>query len=342
MQPSSIAPSNPPALAEGIGEIVRPLAAHFAALDDFLEDQVAAFEPEVQPLVRYTFQHSGKKIRPILVFFAGWSETEAQSPSADLVCGAAIVELVHLATLVHDDILDGAAVRHRMATAAEKYGSPSAVLLGDALFAHALRLAAGFPNVEVCRAVATATRQVCSGEIVQTLSKRELRVDFAHYYRVIDLKTAELFAVSAHLGAFLGRSSAEFDMAATTFARKLGIAYQIYDDLTDVVGQESKTGKTLGTDLAGGKPTLPLLLLLRALPGKSADELQARLLQGHTRPGDLEDLFRQHRIIEQVRDQFETILQEGEAALAAFADNPAVPRLLELSSFIRQAMRRQG
>lgn len=340
MQTSSIEPSNPPALAEGIGEIVRPLADHFAALDRFLEDQVAAFEPEVQPLVRYTFQHSGKKIRPILVFFAGWSEKEARSPSADLVCGAAIVELVHLATLVHDDILDGAAVRHRMATATEKYGAPSAVLLGDALFAHALRLAAGFPNVEVCRAVATSTRQVCSGEIVQTLSPPELRVDFAHYFRVIDLKTAELFAVSAHLGAYLGRQSPDFDRAVATFARKLGIAYQIYDDLTDVVGQESRTGKTLGTDLAGGKPTLPLLLLLRTLPGKDADELQSQLLQGRARPRDLQDLLRKHRIIAKVRDQFDGLLDEGEAALAPFANNPAVPRLQELSSFIRRAMRR--
>lgn len=340
MELSSTAPAAPPALAEGIGEIVRPLAAHFAALDRFLEEQIAEFEAEVQPLVRYTFQHSGKKIRPILVFFAGWSEEEMHAPSPELVRGAAIVELVHLATLVHDDILDGATVRHRMATATEKYGAPAAVLLGDALFAHALRLAAGFPDVEICRAVATATRQVCSGEIVQSLSEVQHRVDFAHYFRVIDLKTAELFAVSAHIGAYLGQAPDGFDPAATAFARKLGIAYQIYDDLTDVAGRESKAGKTLGTDLAGGKPTLPLLLLLQALPEKEAANLERTLLEGRADPAELSRLLHEHAIIAQVRSRFEAILAEGEAHLTPFTEHPAVPRLLDLSAFIRQAIQR--
>ena len=240
------------------------LAPHMADLDRFLHGQLGAFEPEIRQMADYCIDTSGKRIRPALVFLSGWRGPGAVS--ADLVRVAAVVELVHLATLVHDDIMDEADVRRNRRTAAREYGATAAVLLGDALFAHALHLATQFPTTEICAAVSESTRRVCAGEIVQTLRRGSINVTRADYQRIVDLKTAELFRVSCFLGARLAGSEPGYVEAASRFGRRLGIAYQIYDDIVDFFGDESRIGKTLGTDLASGKLTLPLLELLERLP----------------------------------------------------------------------------
>jgi len=240
------------------------VAPHMAALDQFLQSQLTAFEPEIRAMANYCIDTSGKRIRPALVFLSGWKGHDAVSP--DLVRAAAVVELVHLATLVHDDIMDSAAVRRGRSTAMLKFGPTAAVLLGDALFAHALHLATHFPTTEVCAAVSESTRRVCAGEIVQSLRRRSTDLTPADYQRIIDLKTAELFRVSCFLGARLAGSEDGYVGAVDRFGRHLGIAYQIYDDLADFFGREEKIGKTLGTDLASGKLTLPLYALMDRLP----------------------------------------------------------------------------
>ena len=240
------------------------LSPHMAALDTFLREQLASFEPEIRAMVDYCIDTSGKRIRPALVFLSGWRDPQGVAP--DLVRAAAVVEMVHLATLVHDDIMDEADVRRSRTTATREFGPTAAVLLGDALFAHALHLATDFPPTEVCAAVSESTRRVCAGEIVQTLRRRSTDVTPADYQRSIDLKTAELFRVSCFLGSRLAGYEEGYVAAADRFGRHLGIAYQIYDDLADFFGREEKIGKTLGTDLSSGKLTLPLFALLDRLP----------------------------------------------------------------------------
>src|SRR5580698_10029571 len=240
------------------------LAPQMAALDAFLRGQLDAFEPEIRAMVNYCIDTSGKRIRPALVFLSGWTDAETVSP--ELVRAAAVVELVHLATLVHDDIMDSADIRRSRRTAMREFGPSGAVLLGDALFAHALHLATHFPTTEVCAAVSESTRRVCAGEIVQTLRRRSTDLTPADYQRIIDLKTAEPFRVSCFLGARLSGATAGYVGASDRFGRHLGIAYQIYDDLADFFGREEKIGKTLGTDLASGKLTLPLFALMDRLP----------------------------------------------------------------------------
>jgi len=141
------------------------------------------------------------------------------------------------------------------------------VLFGDCLFAQALTLAAGFPTTEVCRAVATATKTVCSGEILQTQHRRDFQFTGERYFKVLEMKTAELFALSCELSAFLSGGSVEQRSTLRQFGLAFGTAYQIYDDCVDLFGSESVAGKSLGTDLAKGKLTLPVLLLWeRAAP----------------------------------------------------------------------------
>lgn len=311
------------------------LRPHMAELDQFLQGQLVAFEPEIREMADYCIDTSGKRIRPALVFLSGWSGDTAV-PSPALVQVAAVVELVHLATLVHDDIMDEADLRRSRQTAARRYGPEAAVLLGDALFSHALHLAAQFPTTEVCAAVADSTRKVCAGEIVQTLRRRTLNITRADYDRVIDLKTAELFRVSCFLGARLAGRSDACVQAAARFGRHLGIAYQIYDDLADFYGQEKRIGKTLGTDLASGKATLPLLLLLAQLPADDRERLTEELAGKRTpdiasRLAQMESLG----IFDLVSAEIEAELARAELALGAVVDAMQTGPLLELGQVLR-------
>jgi octaprenyl-diphosphate synthase len=308
-----------------------------AALDRFLREQIAAFEPEIRAMADYCIDTSGKRIRPALVFLSGWRGAERIAP--ELVRAAAVVELVHLATLVHDDIMDEADVRRNRRTAARVYGASAAVLIGDALFAHALHLASQFPTTEVCLAVSESTRRVCAGETAQTLRRGATDVARADYDRIIDLKTAELFRVSCQLGARLAGDEAGFVAAAATFGRHLGIAYQIYDDLADFFGQEQRIGKTLGTDLASGKITLPLFVLLDCLPA-ARTELMAEI-RGELPPQLALHLGQMHAhgVFHTVAEAIDTELARATAALAPWPTEPAAPLLLQLCDALRGQVR---
>jgi len=162
---------------------------------------------------------------------------------------------------VHDDVMDEAEIRRNRLTLAANWGNDIAVLFGDCLFAQALKLAASFPTPEVCRAVAMATNTVCSGEILQTQHRRDFHFTRDNYFKILEMKTAELFALSCELSACLSQTAPESRRACRQFGLAFGTAYQVYDDCVDLFGSERVAGKSLGTDLAKGKLTLPVLLL---------------------------------------------------------------------------------
>ena len=326
--------------AAGFADVYDPVKPYLAELDRFLQAQVEVLEPEVQEQVRYVFGHSGKRLRPMLVAYSGW-EGSAPDHKAQLVKLGAVIELVHLATLVHDDILDGAETRHRQETAAKKFGASAAVLIGDVLFSHALKLAAEFPTTEVCRAVAQATARVCAGEIAQTYQRGEVNYDRAFYFRVIQLKTAELFEASCRLGATVAGYSTEFSEAAGQFGRHLGIAYQIFDDLADLYAEETMIGKTLGTDLEKGKFTLPLLLLLEALPPEEREALLSRYRKGDpTVAAEFLRRLQDFPIFEAVVTSFESQLEDALATMAPHAGLAPVPPLRQIADLVRAQLGR--
>ena len=295
--------------------IVEPVSSYLENLDSFLKEQVLLLEPEVQEQARYVLAHSGKRLRPILVAYSGWHNDLADD--LGLIRLGAILELVHLATLVHDDILDEANIRHGNPTVAAKYGKDAAVLVGDVLFAHALCLASEYDTTYVCRAVARATSRVCSGEITQTYSKTELNFDRTHYYRIIELKTAELFGVACRLGAKVSGKSNLKAEALSSFGIHLGCAYQIFDDVVDLFAKESEAGKTLGTDLANGKFTLPLLILLESM-GEEERRAWINLYKSGQAKEALQSLdvtLATNPILGEVQKEFNASLNKAEEAL---------------------------
>jgi len=155
------------------------------------------------------------------------------------------------------------------------------VLLGDCLFAHALRLSTNFSNNEICRIVSEASAEVCTGEIIQTQRRFDLNLSVADYYKIIEMKTAALFGAACELGAFISEASPEIIGSLKTFGARLGTAYQIYDDILDIEGDEEEVGKTLGTDFQKGKLTLPVLLLLQSNDSALRDRARELLLHEH-------------------------------------------------------------
>ena len=244
--------------ADSWKQLMLPVEPFLEAVGRRLAEQVEAFDPDIVRYADYALNGQGKHLRAALLALTANALGEANDAH---VTAAVIIETVHLATLVHDDIIDEAEIRRGRLTLAANWGNEIAVLFGDCLFAHALKLAASFPTPDVCRAVAIATNTVCSGEILQTQHRRDFHFTRERYFKVLEMKTAELFALSCELAAGLSGLPVEQRNALRQFGLAFGTAYQVYDDCVDLFGSEAAAGKSLGTDLAKGKLTLPVLLL---------------------------------------------------------------------------------
>jgi octaprenyl-diphosphate synthase len=253
--PVSSPPStNPPGWRQ-IAESVEPFLLQVGSR---LLAQIDEFEPQIAAYAQYALTARGKQLRPVLVCLSG----EASGGLNDAhVTAAVIIEIVHLASLVHDDVIDEADLRRGRPSLAANWGNEVSVLLGDCLFAHALKLSAGFPTPEICRQVAAALNTVCAGEILQSRDRGNFEVARSHYFKVLGMKTAELFALSCDLGGFLSHATPARREALRHYGLALGTAYQLYDDCLDVLGSETAAGKSLGTDLAKGKVTLPVIIV---------------------------------------------------------------------------------
>ena len=251
--------------------------AQLYSVEERIRQQARAFDPAVEGYVAYAVESHGKRLRPALALLAGGATGNICPSHLDL---AVILELIHAATLVHDDILDGADKRRGQPTANAKWGNAISVLLGDCLFAHALKLSTSFPNGEISRRIAHAASEVCSGEIIQTQRRFDLKLSVPDYYKIIEMKTAALFAAACELGALINEAAPEVIDALRIFGLQLGTAYQIYDDVLDLAGDEAKAGKTLGSDLRKGKLTLPVLHLLQISDEAERHRLSEIILNG--------------------------------------------------------------
>ena len=249
-----------------LARVTLGVRAELEEVESRIAQQAAAFDPAIEGYVTYAIGSRGKRLRPVMALLSGGASGGITPGHVDL---AVIVELIHIATLVHDDIMDEAERRRAQPTVNARWGNSLSVLLGDCLFAQALNLSTNFDNSEVSRTIARAAREVCSGEIIQTQRRFDLHLAINDYLRIVEMKTGSLFAAAAELGAVLNGADLETTRALKDFGRKIGAAYQIYDDCLDIAGNETDIGKTLGTDLRKGKMTLPILMLLRSAP---ADE----------------------------------------------------------------------
>ena len=335
-EPSAVAhpkPVAPPAEAQTAWHhIIAPAEPFLHEVASRLREQISAFESDIATYAEYALTNQGKQLRPALVALSGGA-TGKINDSHVLV--AVIIEMVHLATLVHDDVMDEANVRRGRPTLAATWGNEISVLLGDCLFAHALKLAASFPTTEICRSVAAATNTVCSGEILQTQRRRNFELSRAEYFKVLQMKTGELFALSCDLGAFLSGAGAVQRSALRQYGLAIGTAYQVYDDCLDLFGSEAAAGKSLGTDLAKGKLTLPLLISLEraSVPERARIESMVREWEPHWFSGLL-GMLREHRALEDSQSVVHQYLQAAREKLAVLPDTQNRAGLAGLADYL--------
>ena len=307
-------------------QIVQPLEPFLGAVSKRMEEQISAFETDLATYASYALSAQGKQLRPALVGLAAAATGKIQDAHVTV---AVIIEMVHLATLVHDDVIDEATVRRGRPTLAVNWGNEHSVLLGDCLFARSLELAASFPTTEVCRAVSSSTRVVCMGEILQTLRKDAPRTR-ENYLKLLAMKTGELFALACDMGAYLSGAPAREREALRGYGLALGTAYQIYDDCLDVFGHEDTAGKSLGTDLAKGKVTLPLLVLLER---NDAVAVKAATLMGDYQPQNFSQvaaLLRRHGALAESLRVINDHLDTAKTLAGSLRDSEARAGLMSL------------
>lgn len=310
-------------------ELVRP---ELERVEASIREQVRGFDPAIEPYVAYICNTSGKRIRPALAILVGGA---VNGVSDDHVKLGVILELIHMATLVHDDIIDGANTRRMVPTANAKWGNSLSVLLGDALFSHALTLATDFNSIDICRKVGKASREVCQGEIIQTQRRFDLTFSKADYFRVIEMKTGALFAAATGLAAKLSGLDEDAEQRLYNYGMKLGTAYQIYDDCLDLVGSEEVVGKTLRTDLIKGKLTLPILNLLETASEAQRIKLNKRILDQE--PLDLPVLLgiaEYEGAIESAVDTGLKLLAECRDDLAPLGNSDYTEALVQITRFL--------
>ena len=271
---------NPAATAPSAGPLARvaqTVQVHLTEVEARIAQQTTAFDPAIEGYVAYAIGGQGKRLRPMVALLSGGATGGVTSAHVDL---AVILELIHIATLVHDDIMDDAERRRGQPTVNARWGNALSVLLGDCLFAQALNLSTHFEKPEISRAIAQAAREVCTGEIIQTQRRFDLHLGVDDYRRIVEMKTGSLFAAAAELSAILNDMEPAVVRALASYGMKIGAAYQIYDDCLDIAGNESVIGKTLGTDLRKGKLTLPVLTLLQAAPAVEREQYSQMIVNG--------------------------------------------------------------
>ncbi len=256
---------------------------------------------------------------------------------------AVILELIHIATLVHDDIMDEAERRRGQPTVNARWGNSLSVLLGDCLFAQALSLSTQFDKPAISRAIAQAAREVCTGEIIQTQRRFDLHLGVQDYRRIVEMKTGSLFSAAAELGAALNEMEPDVVRAMQSYGMKVGAAYQIYDDCLDIAGNESVIGKTLGTDLRKGKLTLPVLMLLKAAPAVEREQYSQMIVNGKV--DELTDILRAEIGTASLSQSITAgcdLIKEAQAELAILPESEHATALHELGDALRELLEQLG
>lgn len=314
--------------------IYAPIEGQLTQVEDLLREELQSDHPFIDELVKHGFHLGGKRLRPALVLLSGMAVGKIDRSHVTL--GAA-VELIHTATLVHDDVLDEAVIRRHLDTVNARWDNEASVLLGDFLLAHSLCLTSSLDDLFAVRDLSNSARTICDGELRQIGSRGNLDLREDEYLAIIGNKTAELVACCCRLGAHYGGADNLMLEALNRYGHQLGIAFQIADDVLDLLGDEQTVGKSLGTDLVKQKFTLPLIRLLDIVSERERPDLLSLLTSSdnHRREA-LRPWFARHDAIDYARSHAEKHARLAAEELQRLPPSPARDSLAELTRFVVQ------
>jgi octaprenyl-diphosphate synthase len=255
------------------------LAADLAEVDRVIRERLSSEVALVNSVSDYIIGAGGKRMRPVLLLLVARALGYSGSHHHLL---AAVVEFIHTATLLHDDVVDESQLRRGRETANAAFGNAASVLVGDFLYSRAFQMMVQADDMRVMQVLADATNTIAEGEVLQLINCNDPDVDEERYLQVIRYKTAKLFEAAAQLGAILCRAPAQVEEAAAAYGRHLGTAFQLVDDVLDYNGATHDIGKNVGDDLREGKPTLPLIHLMQEGNAQEREMVREAIAQGHT------------------------------------------------------------
>ena len=320
---------------------LAPVAADMQRVDQVIRARLGSDVALVRQVAEYIVAGGGKRLRPSLVLLsAGAAGYPGEGGGERHYEMAAVVEFIHTATLLHDDVVDASDRRRGRKTANAEFGNAASVLVGDFLYSRAFQMMLGADSMRVMQVLADATNMIAEGEVLQLMNCHDPEVDEGRYLEVIRRKTAKLFEAAARLGAMLGAAPAALETGLAEYGMRLGTAFQLIDDVLDYSGDAVTIGKSLGDDLAEGKPTLPLIRAMASGSPAHAGVVRRAIIDGGREefPRVLEALIATGAL-EYAR---EVAIREAEAARRALRELPASSykdSLLELASFsvVRQS-----
>jgi octaprenyl-diphosphate synthase len=324
--------NNPPKL--DLEALLSPIAQDMARVDAIIRERLASEVALINQIGAHIVSAGGKRMRPALVLLAARA---LGCKSAEPPQLAAVIEFIHTATLLHDDVVDHADRRRGQKTANAVWGNPGAVLSGDFLYSRSFQMMVDVGRMPVMRVLADTTNAIAEGEVLQLMNCGDPDVTEARYLRVIELKTARLFQAAAQLGAIAADAGEKAQEQMARYGHELGIAYQIEDDLLDYRASPEESGKNLGTDLAEGKPTLPLIHAL-----KHGSKQQSELIRTALREGRIEQLAEVLAAVESTGGlAYSSALaaRHSEAAIKALGslpDSPCKDALVGIARFATQ------
>jgi octaprenyl-diphosphate synthase len=295
--------------------IYQPIEPEICRLRARLDREFASTDPFIGQVLKQVAEYRGKQIRPALLFLV--SRLSGAQPTDDHIQIACAIELIHTATLVHDDILDDAELRRKVETVHRSWGERPAILIGDYIYSRAFHLSTGVPGM--ARILSDTTHTICEGELLQISSRFRPNMGESTYFEIIRKKTAVLHAVSCQLGGVLGDLDSEQCRSFYEFGLDLGMAFQIVDDCLDYTGTEAQVGKSLGSDLHQGKVTLPLIYLMERLSEAEGrwltETLRAQLSERDEHR--IHSLVEQHGVAREALARADSFLHSARARLAA-------------------------
>jgi octaprenyl-diphosphate synthase len=311
--------------------MLAPVAEDLVRVDALIGQRLESDVALVRQVARYIVTSGGKRLRPALLLLACRAVGYAGAPRLQL---AAVVEFIHTATLLHDDVVDESELRRGRSTANAAFGNAASVLVGDFLYSRAFQMMVELDDMRVMQVLAEATNTIASGEVMQLMGSHDPQVDEGRYLEVVRRKTAKLFEASARLGGVLARSAPEVEAGLAQYGTHVGTAFQVIDDVLDYSGDEAAIGKSLGDDLAEGKPTLPLIYAMRSgSPAQAATVRQAIESGGRDDFGAVLQVIRESGALDYARAAARREAEAAARAIALLPPSEFKESLLELASF---------
>ncbi len=314
----------------GIRQCLSLVADELAQVKQFIDRQLVTDDESVDALLQCITARHGKMLRPGLILLAG--KCCGQITRTHIALGA-VVEMIHIASLLHDDVIDGADSRRGVPSINAIHGNEAAVLLGDFLLSKVFLVNAQFQTPEIFETLAKTAVKLCRGELLQNTQRRNWRLDEETYLDIVKDKTAALFGTSCYLGAMAAQKDKAPGRAMMDYGINLGMAFQITDDLLDIIGDENKMGKSLGADMANHKLTLPVIHLLRTINDKDK-AIVIKELAGGEKPQRLPDILNNSDSINYTRAKANYYCDAAMQSLTALADCPAKTELVRITGLI--------